>query len=102
MRLLFCGSGWLLMVDRIARRLPAGHSIDLWDRRRPLALEVPTVDVLLPSNGPIDAAVIAAATRLRLIQQPAAGVDNIDRAAARARGIPVCNAPGANPVAVAE
>ncbi len=102
MRLLFCGSGWLPMVDRIARRLPADHSIALWDRRRPLVDEVADVDVILPSNGRIDAAVIAAATRLQLIQQPAAGVDNIDRDAARARGVPVCNAPGANPVAVAE
>jgi phosphoglycerate dehydrogenase-like enzyme len=102
MRLLFCGSGWLPMIDRIAQRLPAGHGIAHWDRRRPLADEVADVDVILPSNGLIDAGVIAAATRLRLIQQPAAGVDNIDREAARARGIPVCNAPGANPIAVAE
>jgi phosphoglycerate dehydrogenase-like enzyme len=46
--------------------------------------------------------VIAAAPRLVLIQQPAAGHDKIDVAAARARGIPVCNAPGASHVAVAE
>jgi phosphoglycerate dehydrogenase-like enzyme len=37
-----------------------------------------------------------------LIQQPAAGTEGIDRAAAIARGIPVCNAPGTNHVAVAE
>jgi phosphoglycerate dehydrogenase-like enzyme len=102
MRLLFCGSGWLPMIDQIARRLPAGSSIGHWDRVRPLAAEVGEVDVILPSNGLIDAEVIAAARRLRLIQQPAAGTENIDRAAARARGIPVCNAPGANVVAVAE
>jgi phosphoglycerate dehydrogenase-like enzyme len=102
MRLLFCGSGWLPMIDQIARRLPVGSSIARWDRSRPLAAEVAAVDVLLPSNGLIDAEVIAAGRQLRLIQQPAAGVENIDRAAARARGIPVCNAPGANVVAVAE
>jgi phosphoglycerate dehydrogenase-like enzyme len=102
MRLLFCGSGWLPMIDQVARRLPSGSAIAHWDRRRPLAAEVAEVDVILPSNGLIDAEVIAAARQLRLIQQPAAGVENIDRAAARARGIPVCNAPGANVVAVAE
>src|SRR5688500_12887350 len=102
MRLLFCGSGWLPMVDQIARRLPAGSSIAAWDRRRPLAAEVAAIDVLLPSNGGIDAEVIAAASELRLIQQPAAGVENIELAAAALRGVPVCNAPGANHIAVAE
>jgi len=102
MRLLFCGSGWLDMVDRIRARLEPGDELAIWDRSRPLADSVADVDVLLPSNGRIDAAVIAAAPRLGLIQQPAAGYEGIDLDAARARGIPVCNAPGANHVAVAE
>ncbi|HEY5937742.1 MAG TPA: NAD(P)-dependent oxidoreductase [Kofleriaceae bacterium] len=102
MRLLFCGSGWLPMVDRIAARLPAGSTIASWDRKEPLAACVADVDVLLPSNAHIDAAVIAAATKLRLIQQPAAGTEGIDREAATARGIPICNAPGTNHISVAE
>ena len=105
MELLFCGSGWLDIVGLIAARLPAGDRLRSWDRARPLAdvLAAAPVDVLLPSNGRIDAAVIAAAApRLRLIQQPAAGVDGIELAAATAAGIPVCNAPGANTVAVVE
>jgi phosphoglycerate dehydrogenase-like enzyme len=102
MRLLFCGSGWLPIVDHIAARLPAGASISIWDRHTPLTSAVGDIDVLLPSNGRITAEVIAAAARLRLIQQPAAGTEGIDIAAARARGIPVCNAPGTNHVAVAE
>jgi len=104
-QLLFCGSGWLDIVDRIAARLPAGCALRTWDRTRSLAAELAAapVDVLLPSNGPVDAEAIAAAgPRLRLIQQPAAGTDAIDKAAAAARGIPVCNAPGANQTAVAE
>jgi phosphoglycerate dehydrogenase-like enzyme len=105
-QILFCGSGWLDIVDLIAARLPATDRIRSWDRRRSLVDEVlaaPT-DVILPSNGLVDARVIAAATEhgLRLIQQPAAGTDGIDVAAAAARGIPVCNAPGANRTAVAE
>jgi phosphoglycerate dehydrogenase-like enzyme len=50
----------------------------------------------------IDAAVIAAAARLRVIVQFGAGLDNVDRAAAEARGIAVRNVPGANAQAVAE
>jgi phosphoglycerate dehydrogenase-like enzyme len=102
MRLLWCGSGWLPIVEDIRARLPAGATIAIWDRARPLAEAVATTDVMLPSNAPITADVIAAAPRLRLIQQPAAGIERIDRAAATARGIPVCNAPGTNQVAVAE
>jgi phosphoglycerate dehydrogenase-like enzyme len=101
MKLLFCGNGWLSIVDRIQERLPDA-TIELWDRSVPLPDAVGEVDVLLPSNGRIDAAVIEAAPKLVLIQQPAAGVERIDLEAARARGIPVCNAPGANHVSVAE
>ncbi|HUQ07964.1 MAG TPA: NAD(P)-dependent oxidoreductase [Kofleriaceae bacterium] len=106
MEILFCGSGWLDIVDEIARRLPSTDRIRHWDRRRSLVdelLSAPT-DVILPSNGHVDARAIAAAAEhgLRLIQQPAAGTDAIDKAAAAARGIPVCNAPGANQTAVAE
>jgi phosphoglycerate dehydrogenase-like enzyme len=102
MRLLWCGSGWLPVVEQIAARLPPAASIAIWDRRAPLAAAVADVDVLLPSNAQITAEVIAAAPRLRLIQQPAAGTEWIDRGAAAARAIPICNAPGMNHVAVAE
>src|SRR4051812_16383428 len=102
MRLLFCGSGWLPIVDYIAARLPADAAIARWDRAQPLVRCVAEVDVLLPSNAAITPEVIAAAPRLRLIQQPAAGTERIDRSGAAARQIPICNAPGANHVAVAE
>jgi len=102
MRLLFCGSGWLPIVDHIAARLPSGASISVWDRATPLTSAVEGVDVILPSNGRVTAEVIGAAQRLRLIQQPAAGTEGIDLAAARAHNIPVCNAPGTNHISVAE
>jgi phosphoglycerate dehydrogenase-like enzyme len=91
----------LPFVDVLAARLP-DVSIRVWDRARPLVECVADVDVLLPSNAPISAAVIAAAPKLRLIQQPAAGTEAIDRDAAIARGIPICNAPLTNHVSVAE
>jgi phosphoglycerate dehydrogenase-like enzyme len=102
MKLLFCGLGWLPIVDTIEAQLPPRHQLLRWDRRRPLADEVGDVEVILPSNGRVDAQVIAAATKLRLIQQPAIGTEPIDLEAARARGIPVCNSPGMNHLAVAE
>lgn len=102
MRLLFCGSGWFSIIDAIAARLPPGNTITGWDRTSPLTDAVASADVLLPSNAAITADVIAAAPNLRLILQPAAGSEHIDRDAAAARGIPICNAPGTNHIAVAE
>jgi phosphoglycerate dehydrogenase-like enzyme len=59
-------------------------------------------DVLWHVLKPCSAAMIAAATRLRLIQKIGVGVNTIDLEAAKARGIPVCNLPGTNARAVAE
>jgi phosphoglycerate dehydrogenase-like enzyme len=101
-RVLYTGSGWRPFPDILARRARPTLEVEVWDRGRPLVEVIPGTEVLLPSNEVIGADVIAAADRLCLIQQPAAGVENIDLAAARARGIPVCNAPGANHRAVAE
>jgi len=59
-------------------------------------------DVLWHVLKPCTAAMIRAATRLRLIQKIGVGVNTIDLAAAKARAIPVCNLPGTNARAVAE
>ncbi|RME51578.1 MAG: hypothetical protein D6796_00545 [Caldilineae bacterium] len=50
----------------------------------------------------VTAKVMEAATSLKVIARAGAGLDNIDIAAARARGIEVVNAPDANTHAVAE
>ncbi len=102
MRLLFTGSGWLPIVEMIAARLPACATLARWDRAVPLADAIADVDVLLPSNAKITPEVIHAATKLRLVQQPAAGTEQIDRGSLVERGIPLCNAPGTNHVSVAE
>jgi phosphoglycerate dehydrogenase-like enzyme len=103
-RILFCGNGWLPILELIRAGLAPEDDLVVWPRKDSLVDHVRAVnpDALLPSNGIVDAAVIAAAPSLVLIQQPAAGYERIDLDAARARTIPVCNAPGANQVAVAE
>jgi phosphoglycerate dehydrogenase-like enzyme len=63
---------------------------------------LPEVEVIWHVLRPITAADIAAAPKLRLIQKIGVGVNTIDLAAARARGIAVCNLPGTNSRAVAE
>ncbi len=102
MRIVFCGTGWLSIVDRIRARLPEGVTIHLRDHDRPVADAVRDAHVIIPSNAHVGGAEMDAARDLRLIQQPAAGYDVVDIAAAKARGIPVCNAPGKNAQAVAE
>lgn len=51
---------------------------------------------------PITAEIIAASPKLKLIQKIGVGVNTIDLAAAKARGIKVANMPGTNTRAVAE
>jgi phosphoglycerate dehydrogenase-like enzyme len=102
MKIVFCGTGWLPLVDEIRARLPDGAAIRVRDFARPVLDELRDADVILPSNCRIDAAAIAAPRALRLIQQPAVGIEGVDLDAARARGVPVCNAPAANSAAVAE
>jgi phosphoglycerate dehydrogenase-like enzyme len=66
------------------------------------AREIHDADVLLHVLERVTAASIAQAHDLKLIQKLGVGVDTIDLDAARARGIAVCNMPGANTRAVAE
>ncbi len=63
---------------------------------------LPECDVLWHVLKPCTTEMIAAAPRLKLIQKIGVGVNTIDLAAAKARGLPVCNLPGTNSRAVAE
>lgn len=70
------------------------------DRR--LASLLPDCEVLWHVLQRCTSEMISAAPKLRLIQKIGVGVNTIDLAAAKARGVPVCNLPGTNARAVAE
>src|SRR5918993_5869271 len=70
--------------------------------KQTFAREIEDADVLLHVLERVTASAIEQAPNLKLIQKLGVGVDTIDLDAARARGIAVCNMPGANTRAVAE
>lgn len=74
---------------------PLGCQVEALKSGRDEALRalVADADAVLTQFAPLDAAVIAAMGRCRAIVRYGIGVDNVDLAAAAARGIPVCNVP---------
>lgn len=61
-----------------------------------LAVEAAEVDALITLvSDPVTETVFKAASRLKIVAQYAVGVDNIDRAAAAARGVLITNTPNA-------
>ncbi len=75
---------------------PAGHAIAAWKERKSAA-ELPALvadaDAVITQFAPVNADVIASMQKARVIVRYGIGVDNVDLAAARANGIPVCNVP---------
>jgi len=73
------------------------------DKITDLKAELADADALIVRSAvQADAALLAAAPKLRIIGRAGVGVDNIDAEEATKRGIVVMNTPGANAVAVAE
>src|SRR3989442_5715486 len=76
-------------------RLAAEHHVDVWPERLPPPPEVlrdraaQADGLLCLLTDAVDAELIAACPRLRAISNLAVGCDNVDVAAARARGIAV-------------
>ena len=91
---MWCYVGWFEVADRLEAMLPAWATLRRMDPSLPLAEQVVSSDVLIPTTGTVDEAVIRAATRCKLIAQPAAGTDCIALDVAKQLGIPVTNAPG--------
>lgn len=73
----------------------AGHTVVDARSKDPavLAAAVADADAVITQFAPVNAAVIAAMARARVIVRYGIGYDNVDVEAARARGIPVVNIP---------
>ena len=83
----------------------SGHTLRLLEKypdKATLLSAVVDVDALIIRSDLVDAAVLDAAPRLRIVVRAGAGVDNVDLDAATERDIVVMNTPGQNANAVAE
>jgi D-3-phosphoglycerate dehydrogenase len=83
----------------------AGHEVvklEKYPDQADLVKGVADIDALIIRSDKVTAEVIAAAPRLKIVVRAGAGYDNVDLAAARAKGIVVMNTPGQNSNAVAE
>ena len=83
----------------------AGHEVVLFEKyaaQEDLVAAVADADAMIIRSDKVTPEVIAAAPKLRIVVRAGAGFDNVDLAAASARGIVVMNTPGQNSNAVAE
>ena len=83
----------------------AGHEVVVFEKyaeQADLVAAVADAEALIIRSDKVTAEVIAAAPKLRIVVRAGAGFDNVDLAAASARGIVVMNTPGQNSNAVAE
>ena len=79
--------------DPGAAGLPGGGPENLAKPREQLIPLVADADCVITQFAPVNAAVIGAMQKCRVIVRYGIGVDNVDLAAAAAKGIPVCNVP---------
>jgi D-3-phosphoglycerate dehydrogenase / 2-oxoglutarate reductase len=80
-------------------------NVDATSGRPPAALRSALADadaLIVRSATRVDAALLEAAPRLRIVARAGTGVDNVDVPASSARGVLVVNTPGANSISVAE
>ena len=91
----------------IALMQGAGHEVIVRNTPAPidgawLVEQVRNIDALVFAMEPMDAAVIGAANRLKLIARPGVGYDNVDLEAATRNGVIVSIAAGTNDQSVAD
>lgn len=98
----------LRVPDQAAARIEAECSVSRYDGRgqpskEELLAALGDIDGLLGSAQlPLDAQVLAAAPRLRVVSNFGVGYDNVDLEVATRRGVIVCNTPGVLTDAVAD
>ncbi len=90
-------------VDALRQRFDVRYAPDLVEQRDALLQAAGQADGLIVRNrSQVDAALLAAAPRLRAVGRLGVGLDNIDLPGCAARGIQVVPATGANARAVSE
>lgn len=99
----------ILVADNLSdagvAALSDGHDVDVNTGRTKdeLLADIGDYDaIVVRSATTVDADVIAAATRLKVIGRAGVGLDNVDIDAATAAGVIVCNAPQSNVISAAE
>lgn len=83
----------------------AGHTVkrlEKYTSKDELLKAVATADAIIVRSDKVDAEVLAAAPKLKIVVRAGAGYDNVDLVAAKERGVVVENTPGQNSNAVAE
>ena len=83
----------------------AGHEVTVFEKyaeQSDLVAAVEDAEAMIIRSDKVTAEVIAAAPKLKIVVRAGAGYDNVDLAAASARGVVVMNTPGQNSNAVAE
>jgi len=105
MKVLFVAGRWAQDIDKSERlkelRKHATVDATLSGEEKQLIEKVKDVDVII-TGGPITAAVINAAPKLKMIQTTSVGFEYIDEAAAAAKGVIICNVAGVNANSVVE
>jgi D-3-phosphoglycerate dehydrogenase len=76
--------------------------LESYKGKGPLLEAVADADAVIIRSDIVDAEVLDAAKQLKLVVRAGAGYDNVDTAAAKAKGVAVMNTPGQNANAVAE
>ncbi len=90
-------------VASLAASFDTHHDATLVDRRAELLLKLHDVDALIVRNRTqVNAEILAAAPKLKVVGRLGVGLDNIDMPACKARNVEVIPATGANALAVAE
>jgi len=104
-KVLFVAGRWAQDIDKSERlkelRKHAAVEVALSGEEKQLIGKVGDVEVII-TGGPITAAVIDAAPKLRMIQTTSVGFEYIDEAAAAAEGVIICNVAGVNANSVVE
>lgn len=90
-------------VASLANQFETHHDATLVDRRAELLTRLKDVDALIVRNRTqVNAEILAAAPKLKVVGRLGVGLDNIDMPGCKARNVEVIPASGANALAVAE